>query len=152
MSGMGTNVLAPVRKSVTAGWDTETAFRRFTARMASWWPLETRSVGRAEAETVVMEGRVGGRLYEKRADGTTSDWGVVTAWEPPGRVAFTWHPGREPDSGQSVEVTFVPTDGGTRVDLVHSGWEKLGDTAAEQREQYQSGWDPVLVLYAAAEG
>jgi hypothetical protein len=35
-------------------------------------------------------------------------------------------------------------DSGTRVELTHSGWEKLGDAAASQRERYDRGWGTVF--------
>jgi hypothetical protein len=41
---------------------------------------------------------------------------------------------------------------GTRIDLEHRGWERLGDRAAEARPQYDEGWESVLGLYARAAG
>ena len=82
-------------------------------------------------------------------DGTVSS-GVVTEWDPPRRVAFTWHPGREPESAQHVVVTFASTGEGTEETLVHGGWEKFGDGAAEAREGYGAGWTAVLEAYRAA--
>lgn len=60
------------------------------------------------------------------------------------RVAFSWHPGRTSDTAQRVEVTFEADGEHTRVTLVHTGWETLGDAAAETRDGYGSGWVPVL--------
>ena len=37
---------------------------------------------------------------------------------------------------QLVEIRFTAEDRGTRVELTHSGWEKLGDAAASLRERY----------------
>jgi hypothetical protein len=39
-------------------------------------------------------------------------------------------------------------DGGTRVDLEHRGWEKLGERAAEARQGYSQGWESVLAGFA----
>ena len=33
------------------------------------------------------------------------------------------------------------------VELTHSGWEKLGDAAAIQRERYERGWGRVFERY-----
>jgi uncharacterized protein YndB with AHSA1/START domain len=96
---------------------------------------------------VVLEGQVGGRVYETHTDGSTSDWGRVTVWEPPGRISFTWHPGREADDGQLVEVTFTAEESGTRLELVHSGWERLGERGASVRDGYDDGWDMVLARF-----
>ena len=42
------------------------------------------------------------------------------------------------------KIRFTAEDGGTRVELTHSGWEKLGDAAASQRERYDRGWGTVF--------
>jgi uncharacterized protein YndB with AHSA1/START domain len=96
---------------------------------------------------VTFQGRVGGRVFETAPDGTEHLWGTVTEWDPPRRVAFTWHPGRPVDSRQEVEVTFQPAGQGSRVDLVHSGWEHLGEQAVGMRAGYDTGWDFVLGRY-----
>lgn len=134
----------PLRKSVTVRWSPEAAFRRFTDEIATWWPRRTHSVGGEAAENVIFEPRVGGRIYEVMRDGRTAVWGTVLEFEPPRRVAFSWHPGREPDTAQTVEVTFAAAGDGTLVELVHTGWEKLGDEALEMRERYDGGWTFVL--------
>jgi hypothetical protein len=147
-----TTSIAPIRKTVDVPWSVEAAFDRFTTGLGAWWPLDTHSVGRDKTTGVTMEGRVDGQLYETQSDSTRCAWGTVTIWEPPARVAFTWHPGREPDGAQKVEVTFhARPEGGARVELVHRGWERLGDRGAEVREGYVSGWDGVLALYVDAE-
>jgi uncharacterized protein YndB with AHSA1/START domain len=148
MSGMETGVLDPVRKTIRVGWDVDATFRRFTEGMSEWWPLATHSVGGERAVSVVLEGRVGGRVYETQRDGSSSDWGRVTVWEPPRRLSFTWHPGREADGAQLVEVTFTAEEGGTRLALVHSGWERLGARGASIREGYEEGWEMVLTRFA----
>ena len=62
----------------------------------------------------------------------------------PNRVTFTWHPGREPETAQHVEVVFSPRGEQTTVTLTHSGWEVLGDRAEEIRDGYVTGWRLVL--------
>ena len=61
---------------------------------------------------VVLEGAVGGRIFERTADGTEHDWGEVTAWEPPTRLAYRWHLGADPGDATEVEIRFVPTGAG----------------------------------------
>lgn len=134
----------PLRKSVTVRWSLEAAFRRFTDEIATWWPRRTHSVGGEAAENVIFEPRVGGRIYEVMRGGRTAVWGTVLEFEPPRRVAFSWHPGREPETAQTVEVTFAAAGDGTLVELVHTGWEKLGEEALEMRERYDGGWTFVL--------
>ncbi|HUH11857.1 MAG TPA: SRPBCC family protein [Longimicrobiales bacterium] len=142
--------LPPVEKSIVVPVDVEGAFRRFTAEMGRWWPLAAHSVGGERAVAVVFEERAGGRIYEREADGTEHDWGRVVAWEPPRRFVMTWHPGRAPETAQELEVRFsAEQGGGTRVELAHRGWERLGERAEEARRQYLPGWDGVLERFVA---
>lgn len=139
-----------IRKSVAVGCSLEDAFRVFTEKIASWWPLATKSVGHDDAVTLVIEPRLGGRVYERVRAGREHDWGTVLAWDPPTRIAFSWHPGRDPDTGQEVEVRFAAEGAGTRVELEHRGWERLVETAAEVPAHFISGWEEVLERYAEA--
>jgi uncharacterized protein YndB with AHSA1/START domain len=133
----------PVVKAVTVRCAPAVAFRRFTADLGSWWPLATHHV-MDDPRSCALEGRVGGRLFERDGAGLESVWGIVEEWDPPRRLAFTWRPGRPAEEGQRVEVTFTPAAGGTRVELVHSGWEKLGEAAAARRDSYDKGWVTVF--------
>lgn len=139
--------ITPVVKTLQVNLSREAAFCLFTEGMASWWPLKTHSVGEQQAQTCVFESWVSGRIYEVLTDGSQVDWGRVTTWDPPGFVAFTWFPGRNEDTGQTVEVTFTDADSGMQVELVHRGWELLGERAQQMRREYDSGWDLVLGGY-----
>ena len=137
-------MIAPVIKTATVRCGVADAFRIFTERIATWWPLESHSVGGSSSESCFVEERVGGRLYERLNDGRELAWGKVLEWSPPDRLAFTWYPGRGPDTAQTVEVTFTAVGEGTRVELTHSGWEILGERAIETRDAYDTGWEFVL--------
>jgi uncharacterized protein YndB with AHSA1/START domain len=150
MASKGT--IPPLRKTITVPWSPEASFRRFTSEIAAWWPLKSHSVGTDRAETVVFEGRVGGRIVEKIRGGEECTWGTVTAWDPPRRVAFSWHPGQSPATSQDIEVTFAPEGEGTRLTLVHSNWERLGKMAPRARRAYPLGWTYVLRLWAGRPG
>jgi hypothetical protein len=63
-------------------------------------------------------------------------------------VDFTWHPGMKPEISQQIELQFLAEAGGTRVELTHTGWERLGDFARRARKGYPIGWAYVLLLYA----
>lgn len=136
-----------IRKSVAVQAPVETAFRIFTEEIHTWWPLGTHAVDAAHAETAVIEGREGGRLFERTASGEEHVWGTVLTWEPPRRVGYSWHPGRGEETAQEVEVTFTPDGDGTRVDLRHWGWEKFGDRLEEIVADYNEGWDHVIGQY-----
>jgi len=143
--------LAPLQVRVMVTRTPEEAFRLFTEEIHTWWPLATHSVGQAEAETCAFEGRVGGRLFERLRDGGTHTWGTVLAWEPPHRIAFTWHPGRGEETAQRLEVRFTAQGDATRVELENRDWEALGEKAEETRRGYEKGWAFVLgQCYAGA--
>ena len=125
--------LEPVRKAVTVRRSITEAFEVFTQGISRWWPLAKYSVSRERAARCAIEPRAGGEVFEVGDDGAKFVWGTVLVWEPPHRFVMTWHPGRDASSAQEVEIRFTAGDGGTRVELEHRGWEKLGDRAAEVR-------------------
>jgi uncharacterized protein YndB with AHSA1/START domain len=139
--------IPPVTKSIDVNLPVDAAFRLFTEGLGTWWPLRTHSVGEARAATCKLEGRMGGRLYEILEDGVEVDWGTILSWEPPNRLVFSWHPGYNSDQAQEVEVTFEPYAAGSRLYLIHRGWEKRSAEHPEVRDGYDSGWDIVLERY-----
>ena len=139
--------IPPVIKSVRVRESCEDAFRRFTHGIGEWWPLATHSIDPGTTATCVFEERVGGRIYERHRDGSEAEWGRVTAWEPPRRIVFTWHPGRRASTAQEIEVVFTPKGNGTEVELTHRGWERYGPGAGKSRDEYSPGWDFVLSHY-----
>jgi uncharacterized protein YndB with AHSA1/START domain len=135
-----------IEKSVVVSVPVEEAFRVFTEGIHTWWPLRTHAVDPKTAETVILEGREGGRMFERTPAGEHL-WGTVVAWEPPSRIGYTWHPGREEETAQEVEILFTPEGEGTRVDLRHWGWETFGDRMDEVVADYNEGWDLVIGKY-----
>lgn len=141
-------IVPPIRKVVSVPWDQKTAFARFTAGFADWWPRRTHSIGGTRVKTIEFECRIGGLIVEELVDGRRFKWGEVTAFDPPHRVAFTWHPSRDADNAQDVEVRFVAERSGTQVELISTGWERLGARAARARRMYGIGWGSVLEVFA----
>jgi uncharacterized protein YndB with AHSA1/START domain len=134
-----------IRKSVTVKATVEQAFKAFTDEITRWWPLATHSYGGAKAAEAVFERRNGGRVYERQEDGTEADWGEVIAWEPPHRFVLDWK-----ICPSELEVRFsYESEGVTRVDLEHRGWERAGEGAGAMRESYAGGWDVVLNAFAS---
>lgn len=143
----------PVVKTITVNQSVENAFHTFTEDFTRWWPLRDFSVSGERAARCFIEPRVGGMVAEERDDGSRFIWGKVLAWEPPARLVMTWHPGRKAEGAQEIEVTFHPVEDGTRVELRHTGWEKLGEHAEEVRKSYDGGWNTVFTKrYGAAAG
>ena len=147
--------IEPVRKTIAVQAPVEKAFAVFTDGIATWWPLHVHSVGAGRGtgapESAVFEGGVGGRVFERWSDGTEIDWGEVLVWEPPRRIVLTWHPGYADTSiATEIEVRFRADGSGTRVDVEHRGWERLGERGPRARDSYDSGWDTVLGRYTEA--
>jgi uncharacterized protein YndB with AHSA1/START domain len=140
--------LPPLEKTIRIKLPVEKAFDLFTRQVSEWWPLETHSVGGETAERAVLEGSPGGRFYEIHQDGTQMDWGQVLEWKPPRQLVLSFHPGRTADFAQRLEASFQPEGGGTRLTLVHSGWERLAEQAETERRNYDRGWDTVLARFA----
>jgi len=126
------------------------AFELFTARMREWWPLATHSSGGPDAVSVAVDGHVGGLIVETLRDGSTCIWGTVTRWVPPHELAFTWHPGNEPDAATDVSVTFGRDAEGCTVTLLRTGWAKRRDADDDLHARYDTGWEYVLGRFAAA--
>jgi uncharacterized protein YndB with AHSA1/START domain len=145
--------VAPVRRTITVERPVEEAFRVFTDGIASWWPLESHSIeamatdGAVVPESVVLEGRVGGRLYERKTTGEEGYWGTVTHWEPPHRVVIEWKVNPNAAAPTEIDVRFSPAGAGTQVELEHRGWDRLGSEAAEARASYADGWAKVFGAY-----
>ena len=71
----------------------------------------------------------------------------VTQCDPPHRIVFSW---RDPGwTGETeVDVTFTPHEEGTRVDLEHRGFERLGSIGPDISAKFRGGWPGVLAVYA----
>lgn len=148
-------MVTPIVKTIIVACDPARAFDIFVSQTARWWPLDRHAVSAmsgAVAQSVVIEGKPGGAVYEIMADGSRSDWGIVTDIKPGAHITMTWHPGGSPEAATEVSVSFTPLDSGkTEVTLVHSHWDRLGDKAAGARESYGSGWVYVFeTCYLAA--
>jgi uncharacterized protein YndB with AHSA1/START domain len=146
-----------VKKSILVNAPIAHAFHVFTEKFNLWWP-RTHHIAKAEMKEAVIEGREGGRWFERAVDGTECDWGRVLAWSPPGRVALSWHLtaswSYDPDPARAsrVDVTFHDDGNGrTRVELEHSqldrhlDWEKVREGIGGP-----GGWQALLDLFANA--
>ena len=138
-----------VRKVVRVNLPPERAFELYTAKIASWWPTRTHSINEDAVVDVVLEGREGGRMFERTAAGEEADWGRVRAWEPPSRLVLDWfvNPKNPPTE---IEVRFTQEGDATRVELEHRGWEAYGARARDSYEAYNGGWDTVLGKFEGA--
>ncbi|MFL6159819.1 MAG: SRPBCC domain-containing protein [Marmoricola sp.] len=126
----------------------EHAFDVWAHRIDTWWPRD-HTVG--DAVAVLLQEGVGGRIFERDADGAERDWGRVTAWEPPDRLAYTWHIGRDAAEATDVEIRFTEVGPGTtRVQIEQNGWDRFGEQAGPWRDRNRIGWDSLLPHYRDA--
>lgn len=146
-----------VRRVINVKAPPDVAWRVFTEKMGTWWPLGRYKIGKVPAVDAVLEFRVGGRWYERGEDGSTCDWGRVLAWEPPSRLVLSWDIDAnwqfDPKLNTEVEVRFVPEGkDGTRVELEHRKLDRYGARRDEMRAIFDSegGWAGLLAPFANA--
>jgi uncharacterized protein YndB with AHSA1/START domain len=144
--------MTEARAATTVALPPERAFDRFTAELGSWWPPEY-TWSQATLEEIGIED---GLCFERGPHGFRLDWGRVLEWERPERLVFTWQigagrvPQPDPAHASEVEVTFALERDGTRVEVVHRGFERHGDGAEDYAAAMASpqGWEFILGRFA----
>jgi uncharacterized protein YndB with AHSA1/START domain len=146
-----------VRKVVSVQAPQAVAWRVFTEKMGTWWPLATHKIGKSAAVDAVIEPRVGGRWYERGDDGSTCDWGQVLLWEPHSRLVLSWDISADWQSDASlkteVEIRFIAEGNDrTRVELEHRHLDRYAARRDEMRGIFDSegGWTGLLGSFARA--
>jgi uncharacterized protein YndB with AHSA1/START domain len=143
-------VTEPLTLSFEVACPPERAFDLWTDRIDTWWPSDHTVTGRDDL-TIVLEPGVGGRIFERTAEGDEHDWGEVTAWEPPERLGYLWHLRSDRGDATEVSVRFEPNgDDGTLVVIEHAGWERLGAEADRWRDRNRLGWKTLVPHYVTA--
>jgi uncharacterized protein YndB with AHSA1/START domain len=140
-------VTEPIRISFEVQCPPDHAFDTWTRRATSWWPPEHTASHEPGAE-IVFEPHAGGRIYERTSDGGEIDWGEIVEWDRPRRLRYLWRIATDEKNATDVEIAFTPMPGaGTRVDIEHGGWERLGDFGRAWRDANVAGWTGVLPAY-----
>lgn len=138
-----------VKKSITVGRDVQAAFFVWTQQINRWWPAG-HSVSGDPKTQVFIEGKVGGRFYERASDGVEHEWGRVTVWDPPHRFALNWYLGSSRELPTKVEINFVALNQNqTRIEVEHYGPTLIGELWWLNKSKYSTAWDRVLSEYAA---
>jgi len=145
-----------VRKVVSVQAPPAVAWKVFTEKMGTWWPLSVYKIGKANAVDAIIEPRVGGRWYERGDDGSTCEWGSVLSWEPPSRLILSWDIGADwqydPKLKTEIEVRFIAEGkDSTRVELEHRKLDRYGARRDEMRRIFESegDWGRLLGMFAA---
>lgn len=114
------------------------------ARIGDWWHPDY-TANATTLMRVVIEPRVGGRVFERHRDGHAVEWGRVTMWARPRLLAYTTHLAQPPQTPSEILVMFEAAANGCTVRFEHGGW-----TAAnvEQRAKFRD-WPLLLRRFAA---
>ncbi len=90
---------------------------------------------------IVLEPRIGGRIYERTCGDVEVDWGEVTEWEPPRRLVYRWHLHECGVDATEVAVTFVQRRNcTTRVRIEHRDWQRLCSSRLAREAANQERW------------
>jgi uncharacterized protein YndB with AHSA1/START domain len=109
--------------------------------------IEADALIRWLGDSAVLEPRPGGRFTV--FVGESAIEGRYVELDPPRRLVISWGRGASakfPPESSVLEVTLTPEDGGTRVEIVHSG---LPDFEATK---HAAGWRYYLTRLAVAAG
>ena len=147
-----------VRKVMSVKAPLEIAWRVFTEKMGTWWPLANFKIGKAKAVDAVIEPRVGGRWYERGEDGSTCQWGsrarVGTAVAPGALMGHQRRLAVRPRvSRRKLEVRFIAEGkDATRVELEHRHLDRYGARRDEMRTIFDTtgDWGRLLQAFAQA--
>jgi uncharacterized protein YndB with AHSA1/START domain len=146
-----------VRKTMRVQAPPAVAWRVFTEKMGTWWPLAHYKIAKTAAVDAIVEPRVGGRWYERGDDASTCDWGTVLAWEPPSRLVLSWDISADwqPDPAlkTEIEVRFIAEGkDATRVELEHRRLDRYGARRDEMRRVFdtEGDWGRLLEMFARA--
>ena len=141
--------MEPLTISLELACSADHAFRVYTERASLWFPVQ-HTMTRVPGLAVVFEPRVGGRILERTPDGAEADWGTITAWEPPARLAYDWFIATDRANATQVEIRFLAlAPDRTRMEIVHGGWDRLGDLGRPWRDANLGGWNGVLPSFQA---
>jgi len=144
---------APVVQSVRVKLAPAAAFDLFANRFDAWWPRDKSANPGTTLVEAVLEPKVGGRWYERGANGTICEWGRVLAYEPGRRLVINWQLGADyrydPNLVTEVEILFQPDGEGTLVTLEHRNIENFGPNWEQMRAGINSpgGWPGILQAY-----
>ena len=147
--GEASEPIEPLEIAFDVACAADRAFEVWTAGIDRWWPAD-HTVSAEAGLTVVLEPRLGGRIFERTPGGLKHEWGEITVWEPPRRFGYLWHLRRDRADATDVEIRFVPLERRrTRVEIEHRGWERLGAEGRSWRDRNHGGWSTLLPHFLA---
>ena len=138
----------PITQSYDVRLTPAEAFALFTDDIALWWPVAKHSLS-ADTDgslpmALVFHGGPDGRIEETTIAGEVGCWADVTAWDAPNGLSLRWRMGRPDTQATTVSLQFEAAGRGTRMQLIHGGWDALGTDAETARDTYGDVWEHVL--------
>jgi hypothetical protein len=130
-------VIEPIMIEFEVDASPDHAFEVWTTMPSIWWP-RSHTITQDPELTIFFEPFAGGRIYERGSDGSEHEWGEVVVWEPPARIDYLWHLFFDRSEATEITVTFTPEGEGSRVRLVQTGFERLGDAVGPDRRRRTS--------------
>lgn len=142
---MSDRLTSPITHEYLLSCSAEHAFDTYTGRIADWW--DPRYTANPETlEAVMIEPRVGGRVYAMHRDLGEHDWGEVIVWEPGHTLVHTFTLAQDPTCPSEVAVEFASSEGGgSTVRFAHGGWTEVN---AVVRAKF-GDWAVMLDRFAA---
>ncbi len=132
-------------KQVLLACNPQRAFALFTEQAGLWWPAGRRHTADAQSAIRIESG---GRFFERAADGSEVELGVVRHFEAPRRLRLDWYPGTGQAHPTQVDITFEEVDGGTRVTVQHGPADATGAAFDRSAPAFARSWDLVLAALA----
>ncbi len=103
--------LPDVSKTVIVAVPVDQAFRAYVEFPIEWVPPAHRFT--TDTQSMTIEGKVGGRFYERDAQGNEVTRGTIVEWTPPTRLVMTWRVGAgwqpigDDEHASHVEIDFA---------------------------------------------
>ena len=126
--------MTAIERAIAIAAPPERVFAAYVEQINAWWPRQglfryTFAPASTAPAEIHFEPMLGGRLYERFADGSEYIIGHILEWQPPQRLVYSW---RAPDWSHktTVEVTFSHQDNQTYVTVRHSGFDQLDQPGA----------------------
>lgn len=151
-----TDSIPPIVETLVVTAPPERAYAVFKDSFGAWWPADYTYSGAGGLHSISLGHGTGDLCTEIGPHGFRVDWGRMLNVEPPRRLRFLWQiagdrtPQPDPAASSEVEVLFETAPVGTTVRLIHSRFERYGESGASYRDEMASeyGWPLIMARFA----
>jgi Uncharacterized conserved protein len=128
-----------VHLEVTIAASSQVVFDALTKDIATWWGFPF--LKRKDAQTIVLEPKVGGRLYEVYGENEGALWGMVTAIKSGEELSLVGSMGMPEPTYGAVTFALEPQGNMTIIKFTHSAFGRISQ---ERKGCYTEGWKELL--------